>query len=579
MKKTIVLLICTSLLMGLLGCGGLDFSADFDASGLEELLADGSEETQQDATDMTENEDSEATEPQGPTESGTTEDNTTWYSYDNLFSDNDTEPAVAAKPLNATEVYSKLEYVPEMFYGEYYMSFVEDDVYEAPYTPCKSFAENCEWVSYEELFGKEDLFERQVATMPHYMCAGYGSASWTALLTLEEYEWCQLRFATKSEAGEISYESVMADYSISGDTITYHILDNYNYDSTTEELTYEFSDVYLTYEFEFRGPKLTLRSDKESVDLFSSDFCLNDLQFLMLTASDVTVSNGMEMIDNIQSLTFGHENYDDYDYFYVEVDEGGKEPAMYYGSMKLSEDGLCSFSYTDGVGKVHAHEYVIFFCDEDGFIFTDGEKTYYYLHTLYTDITDDFLAEMNVNIAEEDRELLESMTEEEIQSIYAKREALFSDLLAAFEAENIAVTINEKTGELALDSEVLFPVDGDTLSEEGKVVVDEFISVFMKVLGMPKYSGFISEIVIEGHTDTSGDYDYNLSLSQRRADAVKEYCLTGASLSAEDTNQLLELLSTQGCSYDEPVYNENGEVDMDASRRVSFVFYIDLSAF
>ena len=179
-------------------------------------------------------------EKDGPTESGTTEDNTTWYSYANVFSSDDYAPVAAEKAVNAAEVYANLEYEPAMFYGTYHMSFLESDELEAPYDPNKTFLDSCEWVPYEDMFGEGSFFWEQIATVPHYMCAGYGSATWSPLLTLKEYEWCQLYFAVKDEDGELSHEQYMADYSVSGSTITYHILDNYYYDRTTEVLTYEF---------------------------------------------------------------------------------------------------------------------------------------------------------------------------------------------------------------------------------------------------------------------------------------------------------------------------------------------------
>jgi chemotaxis protein MotB len=43
-------------------------------------------------------------------------------------------------------------------------------------------------------------------------------------------------------------------------------------------------------------------------------------------------------------------------------------------------------------------------------------------------------------------------------------------------------------------------------------------------------------------------------------------------LSAAQKNQLRELLTANGRSYADPVYDENGQVDAAASRRVAFKF-------
>lgn len=590
MKKVLMLLLCTSLFMGMTGCGKISTSMEYEVSNeeIEEGSSKSSETENDKETEITteaqdvqaeEGELVELIEKTGPTESGTTADNTTWYAFENVFSEDHRAPIPAKNSLNAEEVYGKITYEPEMFYGIYSMSYVEDGELKTPNNPCSSFLDTCEWVDYEEVFGEEDFFADKITTIPHYMVAGYGSVAWDALLTLTEYDWCQLYFASKDENGELNYVNKMADYSISGNTITYHLLDNYYYDRATETLSYEFSDVYLTYEFEFQGPKLILRNETQSVELYSNQFCHNNSNFLYIDMVEIKVSEGCDGIDNIQSISFSHENYDEWDQFVVFVDEGGSAPVEYSGSLRISEDGLFSFSYKDSRGKVHAYEYVAFYCDMDGMIFTDGVNNYYYLNTFFKDYTDKKLDEMNVNISEKDKEVLENMTDEQKETINNKRAKLFADLLAAFEANNIAATVDSKTGEISLDAEVLFAVNESDLSEEGKTVVNAFIGAFMSVLTDPEYDGFISEIVVEGHTDTSGDYNYNLELSQKRADVVRDYCINDASLETESVSMLTDMLVAKGCSCDEPIYTASGEVDMDASRRVSFVFYIDLSTF
>lgn len=90
----------------------------------------------------------------------------------------------------------------------------------------------------------------------------------------------------------------------------------------------------------------------------------------------------------------------------------------------------------------------------------------------------------------------------------------------------------------------------------------------------PEYLDYISEIIIEGHTDTSGSYDYNLELSQARAEAVASYCLGEDSsvFSAKQREQIRSLVSVTGRSWSNPVYKADGTVDDEASRRVEIKF-------
>ena len=85
---------------------------------------------------------------------------------------------------------------------------------------------------------------------------------------------------------------------------------------------------------------------------------------------------------------------------------------------------------------------------------------------------------------------------------------------------------------------------------------------------------YISEVIIEGHTDTTADYLYNLELSQQRALAVAKYCLDekSSSVSKDQIEQLQKIMTANGRSFSNPVYNSDGSIDMDASRRVEFKF-------
>ena len=99
-------------------------------------------------------------------------------------------------------------------------------------------------------------------------------------------------------------------------------------------------------------------------------------------------------------------------------------------------------------------------------------------------------------------------------------------------------------------------------------------SKICNVLLDEKYRDYVSEIIIEGHTDTNGSYIYNLELSQQRAFSVAKYCLTESNgiISSTDVELLRSVLTANGKSYSNPIYKEDGSVDLEASRRVEILF-------
>ena len=128
-----------------------------------------------------------------------------------------------------------------------------------------------------------------------------------------------------------------------------------------------------------------------------------------------------------------------------------------------------------------------------------------------------------------------------------------------------------------LDSAILFDTDESVVSDEGKEFLTEFLPIYTSVIFDKKYKGFVSKIMVEGHTDTEGSYEYNEKLSQDRADNVKDFCKSGESgISAEVQNTFNSMVESKGYSFDRPIKDSNGNIDMDASRRVTFRFLINL---
>jgi len=68
---------------------------------------------------------------------------------------------------------------------------------------------------------------------------------------------------------------------------------------------------------------------------------------------------------------------------------------------------------------------------------------------------------------------------------------------------------------------------------------------------------------VEGHTDSVGTDDYNLKLSQRRADAVRDY-LTANSISAANVQSI-------GLGKADPVASNDTPAGRQQNRRVEMV--------
>ena len=161
------------------------------------------------------------------------------------------------------------------------------------------------------------------------------------------------------------------------------------------------------------------------------------------------------------------------------------------------------------------------------------------------------------------------LNEDIVNRLLEERAAILEELHKAFGQADIQVEIDPDAGKVTMDSSILFDVEEDSLTQEGEDYLNRFLKVYGSVVMDEKYANTISEIQVEGHTDTDGTYDYNLDLSERRADYVMRYCL-------EVCPELEGRISAKGCSYDYPVYDAEGNVDKAASRRVVFKFKLKI---
>ena len=176
---------------------------------------------------------------------------------------------------------------------------------------------------------------------------------------------------------------------------------------------------------------------------------------------------------------------------------------------------------------------------------------------------------------ERQQKMIEQMVGVKAQII----EALSNEL----SRNNISVTVDAQTGAITLPSEMLFAVGENTLSDRGEYYLDRFLPVYLNVLLSDDFSGYIAEIIIEGHTDSSGKagydaYLYNMQLSQQRALSVTNYVLRqeymgfNLGLPIEKQSLLRTLVTASGRSFSALIYNPDGTENKDASRRVEIKF-------
>ena len=182
------------------------------------------------------------------------------------------------------------------------------------------------------------------------------------------------------------------------------------------------------------------------------------------------------------------------------------------------------------------------------------------------------LAQQQVDLDEKTQ--LISTQQAKIDNIIGVKAEVVESLQQEFAKNNLNVNIDSQTGALTLDASVLFAYDDAELTEEGKTALRSVLPIYCKVLLEDSYKSYLAEIIIDGYTDTDGDYAYNLELSQRRSLAVAQYLLEiqGEFLTSDQTIDLQDYLTVNGHSMANPIRDADGNVDKDASRRVEVKF-------
>ena len=189
------------------------------------------------------------------------------------------------------------------------------------------------------------------------------------------------------------------------------------------------------------------------------------------------------------------------------------------------------------------------------------------------------LAELAAQLKEQQASLDEKTSllatqQKKIDNIIGVKADVIEALQKEFSKNNVSVDIDAQTGALTLNANVLFDYDKSELTDEGKQELADILPIYCKVLMEDTYKNYLAEIIIDGYTDTDGDYDYNLELSQKRSLAVAQYLteIRENFLSSDEISELQNYLTVNGHGSANPVLDSDGNVDKDASRRVEVKF-------
>ncbi len=585
LKRCISALLAAMVLLAAAGCDDIEKSledkvnghsastkaddADDGEDGADENNADDGEDgaDENDADDgEDEGEDDEDTEVECPYE----------YSIShlrNISAFTNLEEYYTDTHLNPEEVYKNLTYTPQMFFGKYIREdFLDGDGYfSSDSVDFDKFVKSTEWrtmYSFDEYSKKGE--EIEVSAVPIEVRAGSHSASYK-LRNVKKYNWMTLTFAWKRDEDRYSTADITGVYYVKDGKLSFTPLNSMEKDEKTYEVTkYSLTDQVYEFDFEFSGTNLTISSGNSSSAMVARDFCErgnSDSYWLW------NYSSSKERIDDI--VGFEISGYKEYDAdhigrFGVKIDN----KRGYYDNYSnvvghFNENGILNFSWADIDGTKHAYEFVYFYCGDDGLVLTDGEHTYFYNYD-YTEFS------LGADADSEDS-AVEGLSQDTLAAIAQKKSSLQDELMKAFEAEGINVELNDETGEMMLDSSILFDVDKYDLSDGGKDYLKKFIKAYSSVILKDDYEGFVSKIMVEGHTDSTGERAHNEELSQKRADEVKKYCLSSeVGMDATAQKEMGDLMEAVGYADDYPVLDAGGMEDKEKSRRVSFKFVIDM---
>ena len=120
-------------------------------------------------------------------------------------------------------------------------------------------------------------------------------------------------------------------------------------------------------------------------------------------------------------------------------------------------------------------------------------------------------------------------------------------------------------GNIILSEGVLFDTGSSAIKAGSTNMLNELIEVFSEFLSDEENAKYVDSIVISGHTDSTGNADYNRQLSTDRANSVLNYLLTGKNGKLDEFSSFF---CAAGYGATRPVASNDTAAGQAANRRI-----------
>lgn len=364
---------------------------------------------------------------------------------------------------------------------------------------------------------------------------------------------------TQSDSTSVGYPGCfLCTYTIEGDTIHFQEIEPH------EDYSFKPLDFTMDFQYSFNGTELTISSGSKKVKLVTEHThklkYVDTYESMGFRAAATDRGQVLNEIAYFYDLTFQGEKKD-----VLILLDGAKavDPEVEFredGTFRIQWDTVeKSVDYKKQTesrpGKLEGQ--FIGLADNDGMILIVDGKGYAYMmpgpqfdyNTLFTE---------GVALDKDVKDL----SDEEVTTIMDKQKEAAGRVQSALKEEQ-GIKLNEISGEVVFESGLLFGYDDSELGEEGKKALDGFLAKYAPVITELKKDQVIEGVRISGFTDSQGQYTYNKTLSEKRAENVKNYMIA-------KYPELDGVLQSEGRASESLIRNQDGTVNDEASRRVTF---------